>query len=272
MIFMKLRLDQALVDLGLAPSRERAQALIRAGLVVVGEHRVDKPGHKVESDATIRIKGELSPYVSRGGLKLQSALDQFNLTDFSNKTALDVGASTGGFSDCLLQRGVSHVWAVDTGRGQLHEKLRQDERVTLREQANARELTIDWVGGGPVDVVVIDVSFISLRLVFPPLASILAANGWLLALVKPQFEAGRDQVGKGGVVRDPAVHRRVLADFAEFARATGWRILGICRAEPPGPAGNREFFFWLDRGSDRPPLSAEAIEMAIESSLSYHVN
>lgn len=268
---MKLRLDQALVDLGLAPSRERAQALIRAGLVVVCDHRIDKPGHKVESAAPIRVKGEVCPYVSRGGLKLQSALDRFGIKDVNGVTALDVGASTGGFTDCLLQHGAAKVWAVDTGRGQLHEKLRQDERVTLREQANARELTIDWVGGRPVDLVVIDVSFISLRLVIPPLASILNPNGWVLALVKPQFEAGRDQVGKGGVVRDPAVHRRVLADFAEFARSTNWRILGICRAEPPGPAGNREFFFWLDRGSNLPPLAVEAIAMAIESSLSYHV-
>lgn len=269
---MKLRLDQALVDLGFAPSRERAQALIRAGLVVVGDHRVDKPGHKVESDAPIRIKGEVCPYVSRGGLKLQSALDRFGLTDFADLVALDVGASTGGFSDCLLQHGVARVWAVDTGRGQLHERLRQDPRLTLREQANARELTLDWVGGRPVDLIVIDVSFISLRLVVPPLAPILAPNGWALALVKPQFEAGRDQVGKGGVVRDPAVHRRVLADFAAFAQSTGWRILGVCRAEPPGPAGNREFFFWLDRGSGRPPLGPAAIEMAIETALAYHVN
>lgn len=269
---MKLRLDQALVENGLAPTRERAQALIRAGLVVVGEHRVDKPGHKVESDAPIRIKGEVCPYVSRGGLKLQSALDRFGLTDIQGATALDVGASTGGFTDCLLQHGAARVWAVDTGRGQLHEKLRQDARVTLREQANARELTIDWVGGRTVDVVVIDVSFISLRLVIPPLAPVIATGGWALALVKPQFEAGRDQVGKGGVVRNPAIHRRVLSEMAEFAQSSGWRILGICRAEPPGPAGNREFFFWLDRGSDRPSLDPSAIEMAIETALSYHDN
>ncbi|MCE5231513.1 TlyA family RNA methyltransferase [bacterium] len=268
---MKIRLDQALVEIGLAPSRERAQALIRAGVVVVGDHRIDKPGHKVDPAAEIRLKGEVCPYVSRGGLKLQSALDAFGIKELGGAVALDIGASTGGFSDCLLQRGASRVWAVDTGRGQLHEKLRQDGRVTLHEQANARQLTTEWTGGKPVDVVVIDVSFISLRLIFPPLVSVVAPGGWVLALVKPQFEAGRDQVGKGGVVRDPAIHRRVLTEFADFVQSEGWRILGISRAEPPGPAGNREFFFWLDRGSGRAALAREAIQLAIDAALSYHV-
>lgn len=269
---MKIRVDQALVERGLAESRERAQALVRAGLVVVGDHRVDKPGHRIDADAEIRLKGEVCPYVSRGGLKLEGALERFGLTELGGAVGLDVGASTGGFSDCLLQHGASKVWAVDTGRGQLHEKLRQDGRVSLREQANARELDLSWVGGRPVDVVAIDVSFISLRLILPPLAGVVAAGGWVLALVKPQFEAGREQVGSGGVVRDPKVHRRVLREMAEFARGGGWRLLGIYRAEPPGPAGNREFFFWMDRGSGRPELGPEAIEMAIENALRYHVN
>ena len=239
---MKIRLDQLLVDRGLVESRERAQGLIRAGLVVVGEQRVDKPGHRVAEDSPVRLKGEFCPYVSRGGLKLTGAIEQFGLTDLAGLKALDVGASTGGFTDCLLQHGVVHVWAVDTGRGQLHMKLRQDPRVTLREQANARYLVPDWVDHEAMDLVVIDASFISLRLILPPLKAVLAAGGSILALVKPQFEAGPQDVGAGGVVRERGVHQRVLDGMIRFALADGWNVFGLCISPLPGPAGNREFF------------------------------
>lgn len=264
---MKIRLDQLLVDRGLAESRERAQGLIRAGLVVVGEHRVDKPGQRVEETAEVRLKGELCPYVSRGGLKLAGALERFGLTELAGVEALDIGASTGGFTDCLLQHGAGHVWAVDTGRGQLHMKLRQDPRVTLREQANARFLAPEWVGGRPVGLVVIDVSFISLRLILPPLAPILPPGGTVVALVKPQFEAGPHDVGRGGVVRERKVHRRVLEEMVNFVLAGGWQVLGVYLSPLPGPAGNREFFLWLGREEARAGLGREEIQIAVESAL-----
>jgi 23S rRNA (cytidine1920-2'-O)/16S rRNA (cytidine1409-2'-O)-methyltransferase len=261
---MKTRLDQLLVERGLAESRERAQRLIRAGLVLVNEHLSDKPGVKVDDSAMVRIKGEICPYVSRGGLKLEGALKAFGLEELQGIKGLDVGASTGGFTDCLLQHGAVHVWAVDTGRGQLHMKLRQDPRVTLREQANARFLSNEWTDGEAMDLVVIDVSFISLRLVLPPLAGVLAPEGAVVALVKPQFEAGPADVGQGGVVRDRKVHRRVLDEIIAFALQSEWRVLGLSLSQLPGPAGNREFFLWLDRAGQRPQLSAEEIQIAIE--------
>ncbi len=274
---MKIRIDQLLVDRGLADSRARAQALVRAGLVVVGEHRVDKPGQKVDPEAPVRLKGEYCPFVSRGGLKLAGALKTFGLGDFHGQTGLDIGASTGGFTDCLLQHGIHHVWAVDTGRGQLHGGLRQDPRITLREQANARYLTPDWTDGNLVNIAVIDVSFISLKLILPPLKAVLSSAGFVLALVKPQFEAGAQQVGRGGVVRERSVHQQVLADITAFCLREGWTIYGLCRSEFPGPAGNWEFFVWLtnsassgadDKKSDLlSPLTTDDINKAIEDVL-----
>ncbi len=252
----KVRLDQLLVERGLAESRERAQRLVLAGVVLIGEQVVDKPGRAVDAAAPIRIKIDPCPYVSRGGLKLEGALRAFGLIELAGKVALDVGASTGGFSDCLLAHGVERIYAVDTGRGQLHEKLRQDPRVISREQANARELSLEWVGGRKVDLIVIDVSFISLRLILPPLEGVLAEGGWVLALVKPQFEAGRGQVGKGGVVREDGVRLEVLRSLAAFAGEHDWRVRGAHRAEPPGPAGNREYFLWLDRHREKPDFQA----------------
>jgi len=270
---MKTRLDQLLVERGLAESRERAQRLIRAGMVLVDEQLTDKPGVKIDAASPIRIKGEACPYVSRGGLKLEGALRAFGLDDsLRGATVLDVGASTGGFTDCLLQRGAGRVWAVDTGRGQLHNKLRQDPRVTLREQANARFLTPDWVGHEPLDLIVIDVAFISLRLVLPPLEGLLAPGGSVVALVKPQFEAGPADVGRGGVVREGRVHRRVLEEITAFVRAGGWRVLGLALSGLPGPAGNREFFLWLARAGGRPELSAEEVQIAIERVLAEVYN
>jgi 23S rRNA (cytidine1920-2'-O)/16S rRNA (cytidine1409-2'-O)-methyltransferase len=269
---VKVRLDQLLVERGLAPTRQQAQRLIRAGLVVAGDHLADKPGRPFDPAIPLRLKAGACPYVSRGGLKLQGALRRFLLTDLSGLTTLDIGASTGGFTDCLLAHGARRVWAVDTGRGKLDPRLASDPRVRLRERANARHLTPDWIDGERVNLITIDVSFISLRLVLPPLPAILAPQGSVLALVKPQFEAGRDQVGKGGVVRGRDKHHRVLTNLTAFARDEGWRLLGLCPSHPPGPAGNREFFLWLDRTGTRPALDRAAAEFAIEQVLNEIYN
>ena len=261
----KIRLDQLLADRGLAESREKAQALDRAGQVVVGEQRVDKPGTRVDETAPLRLKGEVCPYVSRGGLKLAGAFEQFCIGPLDGLKGLDIGASTGGFTDCLLQHGTAHVWAVDTGRGQIHPKFRDHPQVTLREQANARYLEPDWVDGQPIDLVAIDVSFISLKLILPPLAAILAPAGQIIALVK--FEAGRERVGKGGVVRDRRVHRDVLRDLADYMARNSWTLEAIGYSPVRGPAGNVEFFFRLRRAGAAPGLSGRQLDIAIEQVL-----
>lgn len=261
----RIRLDQLVVERGLAVSRQAAQGLIRAGGVLVDERPVDKPGRPVPADAAVRLKTPPQPYVSRGGQKLEGALSAFGLTDLTGWRALDVGASTGGFTDCLLQHGAAHVWAVDTGRGQFHERLRRDLRVTVRERANARYLTPAWVDGQVMDLVVIDVSFISLRLILPPLAAVLAPGGSILPLVKPQFEVGPANVGRGGVVRDPGLHRQVLAEVVDFARRGGWRVAGVCASPLAGPAGNREFFLRLvGAAGEASSLSEAQLNIAIE--------
>ncbi|MBX5482014.1 MAG: TlyA family RNA methyltransferase, partial [Myxococcaceae bacterium] len=210
----KKRLDVLVVERGLAESRARAQALILAGQVIAGDQRVDKPGHLVPEDVELRLKGEVLPYVSRGGLKLKAALDHFGLK-VAGAIAADIGASTGGFTDCLLQEGAARVHAIDVGYGQLHEKLRKDPRVISRERVNARYLT-DADLPEPVDVVVIDVSFISLTQVLPSVLPKLKPGGLLVALVKPQFEVGRERVGKGGVVRDPAARAEAIDKVRAF--------------------------------------------------------
>ena len=232
----KKRLDVVLVERGLAESRSQAQALILAGLVP----GFDKPGHQVDEDAPLEVERP-PPYVSRGGEKLAHALDAFGV-DPAGRDALDVGASTGGFTDVLLQRGARRVIAVDVGYGQLHPRMRNDERVTVLERVNARDLR--QLPFAP-DLVVCDVSFISVRRALPP-ALVLAAPGWeAVVLVKPQFEAGRADVGKGGVVRDPEIHKRVLQEVAESVPAWGGRLLGVVDSGLPGPKGNREFFLHL---------------------------
>lgn len=233
---MKVRADVLVHQRGLAESRAKAQALILAGSVVAGDHRVEKPGQLLDPQVELRIKEGLK-YVSRGGLKLEHALDRFGL-DPAGRVCVDLGASTGGFTDVLLQRGAARVHAVDVGRGQLHEKLRNDPRVVQHERVNARELSL----GEPCDAGVADLSFISLKLVLPALAAALRPHGaWLTVLVKPQFEAGRAEVGKGGVVRDPAVQERVVRGIeAELARL-GFAVLGSTPSPVLGPAGNREF-------------------------------
>jgi len=240
------RVDVLLVERGLAPSRARAQALVLAGQVVVGDQRVDKPGAQVQVDAEVRLKGELLPYVSRGGLKLKAALEHFGLK-VAGEVCADIGASTGGFTDCLLQEGATRVHAIDVGRAQLHEKLRQDPRVVSREQVNARALTDEELPG-PVGVVVIDVSFISLRLVLPSVLPRLREGGLLVALVKPQFEVGRERVGKGGVVRDEAARAEAIEGIRAFVEAGGLEVLGVMDSPVPGPAGNVEALLAARKG------------------------
>lgn len=234
----KERLDVLVHERGLADSRTRAQALILAGVVVVDDQRVDKPGTRVSVDAEIRLKGEVIPYVSRGGLKLKGALDAFHL-DVRGAVCADIGASTGGFTDCLLQEGAARVHAIDVGYGQLHEKLRQDPRVLSRERVNARHLTDDDLPE-PVQVVVIDVSFISLELVLPSVLPKLAPGGHLVALVKPQFEVGPAHIDKGGVVRDPVARQGAIDRIRAFVKAQGLVERGVIDSPVPGPAGNLE--------------------------------
>jgi 23S rRNA (cytidine1920-2'-O)/16S rRNA (cytidine1409-2'-O)-methyltransferase len=234
----KARLDQLVHERGLAESRAKAQALILAGQVVVGDRRVDKPGTQVARDAEIRIKGEVLPYVSRGGVKLKAAIDHFGIR-LQGATCADIGASTGGFTDCLLQEGAARVYAIDVGRAQLHQKLRADPRVISRERVNARHLA-DADLPEPVSLVVMDVSFISVTLVLPSVLPKLLPGGTLVVLVKPQFEAGRESVGKGGVVKDPAARLAAITVVEQFVRAQGLDVFGIIDSPLPGPAGNVE--------------------------------
>ncbi|MEN6465314.1 MAG: TlyA family RNA methyltransferase [Syntrophaceae bacterium] len=236
----KVRLDTLLVDRGISPTRERAKALILSGSVVVGGETVSKAGAMLPPDVEISIRGEDNPYVSRGGLKLRGALAAFGI-DVSGITAIDVGASTGGFTDCLLQAGAAKVYAVDVGYGQLAWKLRQDERVVNLERTNIRFFS----GSGIKDrlgIAVIDASFISLRLVVPAVIRLLGPDALVLALIKPQFEAGRGEVGKKGVVRDPAVHARVIAEIESFFKSLSLDVKGVIESPLLGPEGNREFF------------------------------
>jgi 23S rRNA (cytidine1920-2'-O)/16S rRNA (cytidine1409-2'-O)-methyltransferase len=234
----KERLDVLLVEKGLAESRTRAQALILAGQVVVDDQRVDKPGTRVSIEAELRLKGEGLKFVSRGGLKLEAALEHFAI-DVEGAICADIGASTGGFTDCLLQRGAARVHAIDVGYGQLHEKLRTDARVVSRERVNARHLTDDELPE-PVSTIVIDVSFISLTLVLPGVLPKLARGGTLVALVKPQFEVGPEQIEKGGVVRDALARSAAIERIREFVSNQGLEVRGVIDSPTPGPAGNVE--------------------------------
>ncbi|MEO5939025.1 MAG: TlyA family RNA methyltransferase [Sphingomonas sp.] len=235
----KLRADQLIADRGLAESRTRAQALIMAGLAFVGDRKIDKPGQMLAEDAVVAIRGRDHPWVSRGGIKLAHGLDQFGW-DVAGAVAIDVGSSTGGFTDVLLSNGASRVYAVDSGTNQLAWRLRQDDRVIVHEQTSARVLTDAHIPE-PVDLLVCDASFIGLAKVLEVPLRFAKPGTRLLALIKPQFEAGRDEVGKGGVVRDSAVHERVCREVADWLTDTGWTVICVTQSPITGPEGNIEF-------------------------------
>ena len=239
----KERLDVLLVSRGLSESREKAKATIMAGLVFVDNQRVDKAGTKLPVDVDITVKGNPIPYVGRGGLKLEKAMETFPI-DLTGKTMMDIGASTGGFTDCALQRGAAKVFAVDVGYGQLAWKIRSDPRVVVMERTNIRYVTPEDLGE-PLDLSVVDVSFISLKIVLPAIQKLLKPTGQVLCLIKPQFEAGKENVGKKGVVRDPAVHAQVLRDFTALAASLNLTIRNLTFSPVKGPEGNIEFLAHL---------------------------
>lgn len=242
----KRRLDQLLADRGLAESRTRAQALVMAGLVFSGETKMAKSGQQLPEDAPLEVRGRDHPWVSRGGIKLAHALDHFAL-DPAGGTAMDIGSSTGGFTDVLLSKGAEHVFAVDSGTNQLAWKIRQDQRVTVLEQTSARILTPAQIDR-PCGWVVCDASFISLRKVLEVPLNLAAQQCHLVALIKPQFEVGREEVGKGGVIRDEKLHARVCEEVSEWLIGIGWQVDGVVRSPITGPEGNVEFLIHAARG------------------------
>lgn len=257
----KERLDVLLVQKGLAESREKAKALIMAGIVYVGEMKEDKAGTMVDAEATITVKGQTLKYVSRGGLKLEKAMQSFPIV-LENKVCIDAGASTGGFTDCMLQNGASRVYAVDVGYGQLAWKLRQDERVVVLEKTNVRYLDETLIPE-ECDFASADLSFISLTKCLEAVASRLKADGQMVCLVKPQFEAGPEKVGKKGVVRDPKVHQEVLEMITGWVLTHGFKILGLTFSPVRGPEGNIEYLLYLQKGESDPAFSAEDLEKNI---------
>ncbi len=252
----KTRLDVLLTERGLLDSRQKAQATIMSGIVFVNGQRVDKVGTAVSNDALIEIRGTTLPYVSRGGLKLEKAMQTFPLT-LTGKICADIGASTGGFTDCMLQNGAKKVYAVDVGYGQLDWKLRNDARVVCMERTNARYLTYEEIPE-ELDFASVDVSFISLKLIFPALYGLLREGGEIACLIKPQFEAGREKVGKKGVVRDPAVHLEVLEHFLIHAKENHFTVLGITYSPIRGPEGNIEYLGFL-RKSEEPDAAVDLL-------------
>jgi len=244
---LKKRLDILLCDLGLAESREKAKAVIMAGTVYVNNQKADKPGEAVEEDAKVEVRGNPLPYVSRGGLKLEKALQRFSIK-LDGVVCMDVGASTGGFTDCMLQNGAQKVYSVDVGYGQLAWKLRSDERVISLERTNARYLTAEQIPE-KIGFASIDVSFISLKIILPAIKPLLLGCGYLVCLIKPQFEAGRDKVGKKGVVRDRKVHTAVIEDIMLFAFQNSFSVLGLTYSPVKGPEGNIEYLLYLQNST-----------------------
>ena len=245
----KVRLDQTLVARGLAESSNQAQALIMAGKVFAGETRLDKAGHAISEELEVTVRGEIHPWVSRGGQKLAHGLSHFDV-DPSDAIAVDIGASTGGFTDVLLSYGAARVYAVDVGHGQLAWKLRQDDRVVVLEKTNARHLDQGLIPD-PADFIVCDASFIGLQTVLPSALALAASDAVLIALIKPQFEVGRRQVGKGGVVRDPKLHEQVCTRISDWLWALpGWSVMGISESPITGPEGNKEFLIGAQRSAD----------------------
>lgn len=257
----KKRLDVLLFEKGLSPSRERAKTTIMSGMVYVDGQKALKPGTEVADDARLEVRDDPIGFVSRGGLKLEKALREFAV-DPRGREVIDCGASTGGFTDCLLKHGASHVWAIDVGYGQLAWALRNDERVTCMERFNIRNLTKDDIDASP-DLAVIDLSFISLKLALPPLARVLQNDCEVICLVKPQFETEREKVGKNGVVRDPAVHEEVLARALAHADVAGMAVKGISFSPIRGPKGNIEFLAHLVRPAVAPGVSAAEIKKTV---------
>lgn len=254
----KERLDIRMTELALSPSREKARSQIMAGLVYVDGIKTDKPGTKVSEDALIVLKGNAIPYVSRGGLKLEKAVSTFEI-DLEQVVALDIGASTGGFTDCMLKNGAKKVYAIDVGYGQLAWSLRTDSRVVCMERTNVRYVTPDTIGE-PADFASIDVSFISLKKVLPAVINLMSDNGRLVCLIKPQFEAGREKVGKKGVVREKSVHIEVIQDIIDFCRnEVMLTILGLTFSPIKGPEGNIEYLIYLSKNNNDKPVSEIAI-------------
>lgn len=262
---VKNRLDIILTEKGFFSSREKAKAAIMAGIVFVDHQRIDKAGTKIDEEQKIEIRGKTMPYVSRGGLKLEKAMKTFNI-DLSNKIAMDIGASTGGFTDCMLINGASKVYSVDVGYGQLAWKLRQDERVVVMERTNIRYIEKDKVTD-ILDFASIDVSFISLKLVLPVAKKLIKLGGEIVCLIKPQFEAGREKVGKKGVVRDIEVHKEVIKNILVFAIENDFTIQGVSFSPVKGPEGNIEYLAYLknSKSEDLPDINALIEEVVLDS-------
>ena len=259
---MKKRLDVVLVEKGFAPSREKAKAIIMSGIVFVDNQKADKAGMSIPEDAAVEVRGKTNSFVSRGGLKIEKALKYFDINP-DGLCCMDIGASTGGFTDCLLIKGARKVFSIDVGYGQLAWKLRQDPRVVCMERTNIRYVTPDMLDGEEPDLAVIDVSFISLKLVLPVVAQLLDEHGRIACLIKPQFEAGKGKVGKKGVVREPEIHLEVLEAFLENAHASGFHVYNLTFSPIRGPEGNIEFLGYLGRDGedseiDLPALVTEA--------------
>ena len=259
---MKKRLDVVLVEKGFAPSREKAKAIIMSGIVFVDNQKADKAGMSIPEDAAVEVRGKTNSFVSRGGLKIEKALKYFDINP-DGLCCMDIGASTGGFTDCLLIKGARKVFSIDVGYGQLAWKLRQDPRVVCMERTNIRYVTPDMLDGEEPDLAVIDVSFISLKLVLPVVAQLLDEHGRVACLIKPQFEAGKGKVGKKGVVREPEIHLEVLEAFLENAHASGFHVYNLTFSPIRGPEGNIEFIGYLGRDGedteiDLPALVTEA--------------
>ena len=261
----KIRLDQLVFDLGLAESRERAKTTVMSGLVFVNGQRADKPGMQVSPDVNVEVKGTALPYVSRGGLKLEKALKVFPIV-VNGKVCIDCGASTGGFTDVLLKNGAAKVYSVDVGYGQLAWSLRNDERVVNMERTNIRYISSEQIPE-PLDICVMDLSFISVKLVLPAVCALLKDDAQLVCLIKPQFEAGREEVGKKGVVRDNAVHLSVIESVLSFAPTVGMTVMGLDFSPIKGPEGNREYLCYMKKGVHEAGLinAATVVEASHES-------
>lgn len=265
---MKKRLDVLLFEKGMVPSRERAKAIIMSGIVYVNNQKADKAGMSIPEDAEIEIRGKTNSFVSRGGLKIEKALNYFQI-DPKALCVMDIGASTGGFTDCLLTRGARKVYSIDVGYGQLAWKLRQDPRVVCMERTNIRYVTPEQLDDVP-DFAVIDVSFISLKLVLPVVANLLQEHGRIACLIKPQFEAGKGKVGKKGVVRDPEIHLEVLQSFIENAHEAGFHVYSLTFSPIKGPEGNIEFLGYLGKDGEDAELDPAALVAEAHGALAKH--